>query len=204
VVNAKLKQLPMGALSQFDLGLLLDLDFYIDAGDVRAIIGVDAGSFQQWLARELIDFKVVKSGKRTFRKFHISQVPRLVLISEIWKNGVLVGEAINTADTILSRLEVAPAHHPPIAADLLMYVLWFRQAGVVVFHYRGDTAASAAFKEQGYASCIFLHVETLRARIHGAVINAKRAWEGKGLGPVEESALKKKPAQNKKFGSLNK
>jgi len=170
------------------------LDFSIDAGDVRAIIGVDSGSFQQWLARGLLDFQNVRSGKRTFRKFHISQIPRLVLISEIWKNGVLVGEAIHVADTILQRMSEGPLHQLPgvsvpaaaralrAEAELrpLILIFWFRQAGLVSFHRDGDNSARDLFIREGYASSIVIHVETLKARIREAAISAKRAHESRG------------------------
>lgn len=157
------------------------LDFTLDAGVVRGIISVDAGSFQQWLARGLLKFDVVRAGRRTFRKFHVSMVPRLTLISEIWKNGVLVGEAISVADRVLEYARDYRRKHPdPKMEQLapLQLIAWFRQANLVYFGFVGDNSLRGIFEKEGYASCIIIDVETLKKHISEAVVAAKKANEG--------------------------
>jgi hypothetical protein len=177
-------------------GSLNWLDFDLDAGEVRAIIGVDAGSFQQWLARNLLDFKTVKAGKRVFRKFHVSSIPRLVLISEIWKNGVLVGEAIQTADTILAKIA---ADRKKLKAGGVEYsplhlIAWFRQANVVCFSRWGDSNITEVFDREGYSSCILIRVASLNKRISEALLMAKRTREA-----APQAALAPLPAEQAKI-----
>jgi hypothetical protein len=143
-------------------------NFCLSAQDVRKIIGVDAGSFQQWLARELIPFETVKAGKRTFRRFHVRDIPRLVLISEIWSNGVPISEALLSVDTILNW-----KYEPGLVPSGILY---FRQINIIYFATT-EESFSDVFREYGCASCIHLHVDELIRKAREALATAKNRNE---------------------------
>src|SRR5579872_6208577 len=80
---------------------LEDEDFELSAKEVRQIMGIDAAIFQQWLARGLIPFRSIKAGKRTWRRFHVSDIPRMVLISQILLTGLPIGEVVDAVNAIM-------------------------------------------------------------------------------------------------------
>lgn len=139
-------------------------NFYLSAQDVRKIIGVDAGSFQQWLARELIPFKTVKAGRRTFRRFHVRTIPRLVLISEILSHGVPISEALVNVDTIL-----AWKYKPGVVPSAIM---WFSQINLIYFATTKESLADV-FRKYDCASCILLWVDELIRKAREALATAK-------------------------------
>jgi hypothetical protein len=154
--------------------MLKQKDFHLSAQDVRKIIGVDAGSFQQWLARDLIPFETVTAGRRTWRRFHVQEVPRLVLISELWKIGVLIGEANVIAGELLQFLSERD--------DAIWAVLWFRANKMYRFVSEAELQANAftdIFCGFDRASCVFILVEGLKRKIENAVATATAAHEAR-------------------------
>ncbi len=146
-------------------------DFFLPAQDVRKIIGVDAGSFQQWLARELIPFETVTAGKRVWRRFHVREIPRLVLASAIWKTGLLISQAIEIADLILKGIKKGKSPN---------WILYFvhDDKGVVYFYYKGQHyPSSRLFQDFNSASCILISIEELDRQIGAALLLAKRVTE---------------------------
>jgi hypothetical protein len=139
-------------------------NFYLSAQDVRKIIGVDAGTFQQWLARDLIPFTTVKVGQRTWRRFEVREIPRLVLISEILGNGVPISEALDTADTFLDwkyELDRVPSA-----------ILWFRPINAMYYATTGESFSNV-IRDSGCASCILLDVRELIRKVREALATVK-------------------------------
>lgn len=143
-----------------------DYDFDVPAKIVRQILGVDSGTFQQWLARELIPFETIKRGKRTYRHFNVSHIPRLVLLSELLRNGLAISDANETVDVILGFRHKQK--------DEPWAVLYFRSADHTYF-YDSPDELSEAFKRFDCASCIFILVEELISKVKGALALAKGA-----------------------------
>ena len=138
--------------------------FYLSSRDVRKIVGVNAASLQQWLARDLIPFRTVKAGHRTWRRFHISQLPRLVLVSEILGNGLPISEALNDADQILNwKVDNGTA---------LWGILWLRPNNVIYYVAAGEDLESI-LDEYDRASCIVLIFNSLIRKIESALAAAK-------------------------------
>jgi hypothetical protein len=126
-------------------------------------MGVDAALFQQWLARDLIPFKTVQAGNRTWRRFDVREVPRLVLISELVAQGIPIGDATDGVDTILNWKYKEGA--VPGA------ILWFRQIHLIVFA-TAEQSVLEVVRKQDCASCVLLSFDQLKHKVENASSSA--------------------------------
>src|SRR5690348_891263 len=88
----------------------------MSAKEAQNVLTVNSAIFQQWLARDLIPFKTIKAGKRTWRRFDVRDLPKLVLISEMLDHGFNIGQAAVAASAILDS-HYTDAYNPG-------HVLW--------------------------------------------------------------------------------
>ena len=132
----------------------------LSAKDVRKVLGINASVLQQWLARDLIPFETIDVGKRTWRRFAILDLPRLVVIGEIVAQGLPVGEAVENVDTILDW-KYKPGTVPGV-------ILWLRQIKTIYFMVASESVA-AVLREYDCASCILFSVDELKLKIAAVV-----------------------------------
>jgi len=137
---------------------------YLSVKDVRTIIDVDAGLFQQWLARGQIPFQLKKVGKRTLRRFPIGDLPRLILIAEIVGHKYGIGDAAANVDLILNRKYADGSVPGPI--------LWFPQIRFILFTKAtagGSWSLPKWLREKDCASCFLLSIQELKRKVETAL-----------------------------------
>jgi hypothetical protein len=147
-------------------------DLGIPAQDIRNIIGVDAGSFQQWLAREIVPFTPVKTGKRTLRRFSALDLPRIVLVATIWKSGILISDATKVAELILTDIKAAPENTPD-------FILYFWSSGTVRYMNRGENF-NDILSQTAAASCLVISMAEWDKEVENAMRTVLRAREARG------------------------
>ena len=136
---------------------------YLSAKEAQNTMGVDAAIFQQWLARGLIPFKTVKAGKRTWRRFHIRELPRLILIAELAGHGFPIGEVVGSVDRILKfnwKYDGVPS-----------VILWFRRSESIVFA-PAVYSLPGILREHGEhdcASCVLLSFNEWKLKVERAL-----------------------------------
>lgn len=151
---------------------------YLDSRDVRRIIGVDAGSFAQWMVRDLLPFKTVRAGKRTWRKFHIRELPRLVLIGSLYKKlDIPIGTAIALADAMVQQVE---KYLKDKNRDKFQ---WAHTMVYAAGRYRWMFPAESVeevFAKVGVTSAIFISVARWITEVKAAIESAVKAHAADG------------------------
>ena len=145
-------------------------DFNLTTGQVARMLGIDHVTVQQWCNRHLIRFESEAAGRRSWRRIHCGELPRLVLAAQLWRNQLLISDAFEMANHIISRLRDPKKSR-------VEYIFYFigDDAKILYLGYRSQFELNSAdpiadaFRRYQRAACVMISVTELGRQIDAAV-----------------------------------